>query len=310
MTDSESRKKIIVRAVNFSLGVNIFLSLLKLVLGWLSGSRAVIADGIDSLGDVLASLILLFTTRIINLPPNARHPYGYTKADTVAAKLVAFIILFAGLQLCISTVHNLREGGAREIPSIVAIAAIVLSIAGKHLLALYLKRTAKRMDSPMLKANARNMQNDVVISVSVLVGLVMTHVLKMPLLDSLTALAVSFWIIYVAIRMIISSSLELMDGIEDQGVYSEIIEAVAKVPQVNNPHRIRARKMAQYFMIALDVEVDGNLTLHEAHQLGHQVEEEIRKAIPSVYDVVVHMEPSGFQHPDEVFGVSKTYLKL
>ncbi len=310
MIETQSRNHTIVRAAYFSLGTNIFLSLLKLVMGWLSGSMAVIADGVDSLSDVLSLLILLFTARIINLPPDPRHPYGYTKADTVAAKLVAFIILFAGLQLAISTVGSLHEGTVRETPSAIAIVAVIVSIAGKHLLALYLKTTGKRIDSPMLKANARNMQNDVVISVSVLCGLVLTHVLKMPLLDLLTALAVSLWIIFVAIRMIISSSRELMDGVEDQSVYTNIIAAVERVPMATNPHRIRARKMAHYYMIALDVEVDGKLTLFEAHRVGHQVEDEIRKAIPSVYDVIVHMEPAGVHHPAEAFGVSQKNLGL
>ncbi len=82
---------------------NAFLSVIKIIAGFLSGSMALVADGIDSAGDIFGSLITLFTARIIAKPPNMRHPYGYDKADTIASKLLAFIIFFAGAQLAISS---------------------------------------------------------------------------------------------------------------------------------------------------------------------------------------------------------------
>lgn len=304
MSEANYRQKKIIKASNISLLGNGILSILKISIGWISGSLAVVADGVDSLSDVFASLITLITARIISKPANSRHPYGYDRADTVAAKLVAFIMFFAGAQLTIATIGNLYDGQHRAIPSALAIVVVVVSIVGKQLLARYLNKTGKQIDSPMLRANARNMQNDVIISVSVLIGLVLTHVFKMPLLDSITALAVSVWIMVVAVRMIITSSRELMDGVADQGVYTSIVQAASRVPKVRNPHRIRARKLAHYYMIALDIEVDGNLSLFEAHQIGHQVEDEIKKSIPSTYDVVLHMEPYGTDQHAEVFGVS------
>ncbi|HMM10603.1 MAG TPA: cation diffusion facilitator family transporter [Bacteroidales bacterium] len=298
------RQRQIKRASYISVGANLFLAVLKVVVGLLAGSMAVVADGVDSLSDVLASLITLFTSQIISKPPNKRHPYGYDKADTVASKLVAFVIFFAGAQLAIATIGRLFSDEQSDMPSLFALGIVIVSIFGKQLLSQYLLHLGRQIDSPMLRANGRNMQNDVIISASVLVGLVLTHVFRYPLLDLITALAVSVWIMFVAIRIIITSSRELMDGIEDQTIYSAIVEAVGKVAGAGNPHRIRARKMAHYYMIALDIEVDGNKSLFESHRIGHEVEAQIRKAIPSTYDVVVHVEPVGDLNPDEVFGVS------
>lgn len=305
MIDIRLRQRQIIKASWFSVAGNLLLSSSKIIVGLMAGSLAVVADGIDSFGDIFASLITLFTAQIITKPPDSRHPYGYDKADTVASKLVAFVIFFAGAQLTISTINRLIENSQTEIPSALAIWVLILSIIGKQLLAFYLKRTGNKVDSPMLRANARNMQNDVVISFSVLTGLIMTHLLEMPVLDSITALLVSLWIVFVAVRLIIKSSRELMDGVDDPSIYRTIVDAVSKVPEVNNPHRIRARKMAHYYMIALDVEVDGNKSLAEGHRLGHEVEKQIRNAIPSTYDVVVHVEPTGTIHPDEAYGVSE-----
>ena len=154
---------------------NAILSLLKIILGLISGSLAVIADGIDSASDIVTSIITLITARILSKPPNKKFPYGYEKADTIASKALSFIIFFAGAQLAISTFSNLIENEARSMPSELAIYVTVISIIGKLGLALYQFKVGKKVNSSMLVANARNMQNDVIISLSVLVGLIFSQ---------------------------------------------------------------------------------------------------------------------------------------
>lgn len=304
VTKDATREHQIIRASWLSILVNALLSVLKIVVGLLAGSLAVVADGIDSASDIITSLITLVTARIISKPPNIRHVYGYDKADTVASKLLAFVIFFAGAQLAISTVHRLLENETRELPSIIAVVVVLISIVGKQLLAFYLNNVGKKIDSSMLRANGRNMQNDVVISISVLLGLIFTHLFNMPVLDAITALIVSIWIMIVAVKIIIKTSRELMDGVEDPGVYKTITEAVKQVNEAGNPHRIRVRKMAHYYIVALDIEIDGQLSLDEAHRISHQVEDNIKRKLPNVYDVLIHLEPVGNDNDNEVFGIS------
>src|SRR5512145_954308 len=116
---------------------NAFLSVLKVSAGFISGSLAVVADGIDSSSDIITSIITLITARILTRPPNAKYPYGYDKADTIATKLLSFIIFFAGAQLLITTVRKLIEGGNTEIPSRLAIFITLVSIIGKLLLSVH-----------------------------------------------------------------------------------------------------------------------------------------------------------------------------
>lgn len=306
---TKTREKKIIRASWVAILANAFLSILKIIIGILSGSLSLVADGIDSAGDILGSLITLITARIISRPPNMLHPYGFDKADTIASKLLAFVIFFGGAQLAISAVQRIFSEETAPLPSKIAILIICISIVGKQLLARYLGRTGRKIDSPMLKANARNMQNDVVISAAVLAGLVFTHVFHMPILDAITALFVSIWIIIVAIRIIIQSSRELMDSLDDPGIYHLINQAVSKVEGAYNPHRIRARKMAQYYMIALDIEVNGNKSLDEAHRIAHAVEDEIKSTIKNVYDILIHVEPLGADRSREAFGISANDLR-
>jgi cation diffusion facilitator family transporter len=301
---SSTRNSQIIRASWLSIIVNALLSVIKIVAGIMAGSLAVVADGIDSSGDIVTSLITLFTASIISRPPNMRHPYGYEKADTVATKLLAFVIFFAGAQLAIATFSSLMDNKVRELPSLLAVVVVVLSILGKQGLAYYLRKVAKRTESSMLRANARNMQNDVLISGSVLIGLMFTHLFNMPFLDSVTALLVSIWIMVVAVRIIIDSSRELMDGVEDPNLYKLVTDATLSVDGAGNPHRIRIRKMAHHYLVAMDIEIDGHISLEKAHKISHQVEDNIKQSVPNVYDVIIHLEPVGDDATNEVFGIS------
>jgi len=304
----KSRGNIIIKASWIAIFGNAFLSVIKIIVGLLAGSLALVADGIDSAGDILSSMITIFAARIIAKPPNMHHPYGYDKADTIASKILAFLILFAGAQLAISSFQRLLTGEHIILPSPVASLVVLISIIGKQLLAKYLGKTGREIRSPMLQANAKNMQNDVFVSIAVLLGLVFTHVFNLPVLDVAIALLVSVYIMIVAVKIIVKSSKELMDGVDDPSLYKTILEAVAKIPDAKNPHRLRVRKMAHYYVIALDIEIDGKKSLNEAHNISHEVEDEIRRHIKNVYDVLIHLEPEGADRSHEPFGVSQTDL--
>lgn len=305
---TRSREQLLIRASWVSIAGNAFLATAKIVIGIIAGSIAVLADGIDSASDIFTSFITLIAARIVSRPPDVKFPYGYERADTVASKILAFIIFFAGAQLAISTVQRLLTGAEREIPDMLAVYVTLISIAGKILLARYQHRVGKRTGSAMFLANAKNMVNDILISCTVFAGLAFTLILKNPVFDTITGLAVSVWIMYVAVGIFRKSSLELMDGVDDASVYERIFKAISRVEGVSNPHRARVRKLGYQYIVAVDVEIDGNLSLNEAHRLAHRVEEEIRSELESVYDVMVHTEPSGDDASREKFGVSRENL--
>lgn len=296
----------IIRASWVAVIGNIFLSILKIITGIFAGSLAVLADGIDSASDIATSLITLFTARIMRKPPSPDYPYGYLKADTVATKALSIVILFAGLQLAISTIHGFIEGKKRELPDMLAIYVTLISVAGKILLSLHQLRKGKQTNSEMLKANARNMQNDVLISMAVLIGLFFTFILKMPVFDSVTALAVSIWIIKVGIQIFMQTNRDLMDGVTDKGLYQKVFEAVAKVEGATNPHRLRIRKIGNYLMIAFDIEVDGTISAGEAHIIACRIEKSIRSEIDNIFDIMIHIEPIGGCEEEEKYGVKKS----
>jgi len=303
--DFVEKNKILLRCSWISALGNALLSACKLVLGFFSGSLAGIGDGIDSATDVVVSAVMVFTARIISKPPDREHVYGHEKAEGIATKILSLVIFYAGMQMLITSVKQTFGGQEREIPSMLALYVTFFSIAGKLLLAWYQFAQGKRTGSQMLIANAKNMRNDVVISLSVLTGLFFTFILEMPVLDAITGIVVSGFILKTAIGIFMESNVELMDSVEDVSVYDRIFEAVDAVPAAEHPHRVRARMVGGMYIISLDFEVGGEMSITQAHNIANEVEKRIREKIENVYDIRIHVEPKGTVHKDEKFGVER-----
>ena len=310
MTTKEiSKEKVVMSASWVSTIGNFILSASKIGIGLWAGSLAVLGDGLDSATDVIISVVMIFTARIMMRPPTRKYAYGFGKAEGVATKVLSLIVFIAGIQMVISSLEAMFSDEVRALPSMMAIWVTVFSIAGKLLLAWYQFRQGKKVGSPMLTANAKNMRNDVIISVGVLLGLFFTFILDMPVLDAVTGFVISAFIIKTGVEIFMDSNAELMDGVKDETVYQKIFEAVERVDGASNPHRVRSRLVSGLYEIVLDIEADGNITLDEAHSIAEAVEESIKAEVCNVYDIFVHVEPRGKCHADERFGISHEMME-
>ena len=304
-----NREQEIIKASWISIIGNALLALLKVVFGMLAGSLAVVADGIDSIEDVITSLITLIAANVISRPPNIKFPYGYGKAETIATRILALIIFMAGVELAIVAIRKMITGITFEISLPLAVSVTIISIICKVLLSFHLFKIGNRINCQMLIANAKNMQNDVLISFSVLIGLISSHIFKMPVIDSIAALIVSAWILKVAIQIFLQTNLELMDGTKDYKIYNQIFKAIDSVEGVQNPHRVTVRNIGYKLKIGVDIEVDGNLTLKRAHEISHEVEQSIKSKINDLFDVSIHVEPIGDNTEEKEYGISRDSLQ-
>lgn len=304
---SLKKARIIKTAAITALIGNTLLAVIKITTGIYSGSYAVIGDGIDSSMDVLIAIMSLIVARIISRPADETHPWGHGKAETVATALLSCILFFAGAQLILSSGRDIFLGGQHEVPSLPALIVTVVSIAGKLLLAWSQHLFGKKADSPMLKANAKNMTADVLLSVGVLVGLGLSMIFHVGVIDSYAAVLVGLWVIKSALGIFMEVNAELMDGGTDKHYYQVVFDAVKSVEEVTNPHRVRMRRIAGLWDIDIDIEVPPNKTVIEAHWIAYKVEEAIKARVHNVYDIMVHIEPAG-NTEDEGFGLSAETL--
>jgi len=291
-------------AAMIAIAGNAVLAGIKIAAGIFTNSGALVGDGIDSSADVIISVITLAIVKIISKPADEDHPWGHGRVETVTTVLLSFIIFFAGAQLIVSSVSNLLSGAQHFVPSAMAIMVTLISIAGKILLALSQYILGRRANSAMIIANAKNMASDVFISLGVLVGLVISNFTGSTYADTIIAILIGLWIIKAAIGIFLEANLELMDGNNDMEPYRIIVDVVKSVRGATNPHRARIRRVAGFWDISFDIDVDPDCTVLEAHGIASQVEDEIKQNLENVYDIMVHIEPHG-DDAVEMFGLSE-----
>ena len=301
--------KLIRLAGIIALAGNLFLCSAKLLAGAITGSLAVLADGLDSAGDVAIACMTLIISVIISRPSDKDHPWGYGRAETTGSMVLSFIIFFAGSQLSISAAKKLyeifRHGMQVPIPSLPAVIVTCVSIGGKILLSYSQHVIGKKAGSAIISANAQNMLSDVIISASVLFGIGCAVFFKQPVLDPIVAFLVGLWIIKNAVFLFREINIELMDGNRDEELYRKLFEAIRSVDGVTNPHRARIRKIAAYLDIDLDIEVSPDMSVREAHEKAEAVSAAVKNSIPNIYDIMIHVEPAGLicEYEEEGFGL-------
>lgn len=298
---------ILKKASWFGIVGNGLLSAVKISFGLITGSLALVGDGIDSFTDIISSIITLITAGYIEEPPDSEHPWGHGRAETISTKLMSFIIFFAGSQLLISSVKRFFSE-TPPLPDKLAIWVTVFAIFGKIIVTLVKYSLGKKAKSNLLMADALNSKYDVFLSISVLIGIGLTLYLGIPAIDALTSFILSLFILRSAYKIFLETTAELMDSVEDPELYQKLFNALETVQGVHNPHRCRIRRISSRYDIDLDIEVDGSLSLREAHELAQEAEDAIKESLVEVYDIMIHVEPLGDGEHSEQFGLSPNSL--
>ncbi len=301
----DSRTTTIRKAGWIALFGNATLAIAKIITGTVSNSLSVISDGIDSSTDVLIAAMTLVAASISAKPGDREHPYGHGRIETVASAVISFIVFFAGGQVFLTAVKDLISGTPGSMPSVLAIVITSLSVVGKLGLAWSQFHYGKISGSAMLVANGKNMRGDVVTSLAVLTGLGLAHLTGFTAFDKIFAILVSLWILKNAVGIFLEANLELMDGMNDHGRYSDVFHAVSHIQLAANPHRVRIRHLGSTLVVDLDIEVAPETSVLAAHRVAVQVENSIKEHIPEVYDVIVHIEPKGNVEPER-FGLAQS----
>jgi cation diffusion facilitator family transporter len=307
-----NKSRLIKLAALISLAGNTVLALLKIGAGWMANSSALVSDGIDSSVDVLVAVMTLAVVRIMARPADKEHPWGHGRAETMGTTVLAFLIFFAGAQVVVQAISTLVAGGQSEVPGGLALVVSGVSVAGKLLLSWSQYAMGRRAQSAILKANAKNMAGDVLISLGVLVGVGASIAMDMPVLDPVVAGLVGLWVVRTAVCLFLETNTELMDGNTDTAAYRTVFAAVCSVPGAHNPHRARMRRIAGLWDVDIDIEVAPQLTVEEAHRIACEVEFAIKNQLDNIYDIVVHVEPRGGKecHAQEGYGLSAGDLKI
>jgi cation diffusion facilitator family transporter len=285
------------------------LGILKVSIGFFTNSLAILADGIDSVTDIITSFLTLIASKIANKPADESHPYGHERIEPIITKILSIVILFAGYQVLYNALSRLfSEQVTIEQPFLIFVVSII-SVLIKLFLYFYKKNIGKKINSSSVIADAMNMRNDVFTSTSVAVGILIFYLTGITWIDSVIAIFVSIIIFKVGIEMFLETSNELMDGSKELGeIYKITIEAAENFNCIKNPHKIRVRKSGYVYFVDLHIELNPNMSIKEANQITEKYENKIKELNNYIKDVVIHMEPYE-NDENEGYGLDKNQIK-
>jgi len=284
------------RAAVVGLSINLALGVIKLAGGIAAHSFALIADSVNSLGDVLTSAVVVFAFRIAQRPPNPRHPYGHMRAEAVAGSNMALLVVFSAVMIAWEAIEHLTD--QHPVPPVWALWIAGGNVVIKELLFHYKTRIGRRTGSAALLANAWDHRSDALCSLAVLIGLALIRFGGPAWIsaDEIASLVVAAAIIWSGGRLFWSSSRELLDMQADDELVAEVRRTAESVPEVRAIETLLVRKAGLEFFVDIHIEVDEHLTVAAGHLIGHQVKDRLLSEFPAIRDVLVHLEP--YPHPD------------
>lgn len=277
--------------------VSAALAATNIVVGLMAGSSSVLAVGVEFLGDVLASLVVLTGMVVASKPPDTNHPYGHGRFELLAALAVGLVLVAGGAGISYRSLQ--RIGDVHPPPDFYAIWALVAAIVIRTVMSTIKFRVGKRIGSESLVADAWNDAVDILSASAALValGLTLYDPARFLAADHFGGFAVGLVVIFTGLRVMRDTSLHLMDTMPAPGLLDEIRRTALAAPGVHGVEKCFARKTGLKYHVDLHLEVDPRITVWESHQIATAVRFRIREQLPFIADVLVHIEPSPLLNP-------------
>jgi cation diffusion facilitator family transporter len=267
------------------------LSAAKITVGLHANSTAVVSDGLESAGDVLASGLALFGLILAAKPPDSEHPYGHGRGEILSALIVGMMLTASGALISFRSLERVRE--VQHAPAAYAMWPLIASIVIKIFMSLWKRRLGRKIGSSALLADAWNDTVDILSGATALValGITLYDPVKYVAADHLGGAAVGVIVIFLGVRVVRDTTLQLMDTMPDSKALDEIRQVALRVPGALGIEKCYARKTGLQWHVDLHLEVDPGMSVYESHEIATQVRIRIREELDWVADVLVHVEP-------------------
>ena len=282
------------RLALFGLIVNVFLAAAKILAGVIGHAYVLIADGIESALDVGGSIVIWGGLTVAARPPDQTHPYGHGKAEPIAAVIVAAGVLAAAVVLAIESVREIFL--PHHAPAPWTLAVLVVTVIIKETLYRYTIRFGQKVESTAVKTDAWHHRMDALTSIAAFIGISVALIggEKWQSADDWAALLACALIAANGIRLARPAFYEIMDTAPGGKIVRSIRVVASSVAGVVEVEKCRARKMGLDYYVDLHVGVDGNISVHQGHEIAHRVKSAIQQSDSRIADVLVHIEPA---HP-------------
>lgn len=293
-----SRLQRSLRVTFLGMVANTLLAAAKMATGVVGHSHALVADGVESLADLFSSIIVWRGLVVAAAPADEDHPYGHGKAEPLAAAVVSTMLLLAAVGITVQAIREIVQ--PHRGPSAYTLLVLVVVVVIKETLFCFVLREGISVESSAVRTDAWHHRSDAITSLAAGIGISVALVggKDYEMADDVAAIVAAGIIAWNGWRLLRPSLDELMDASPDPVVAErvrDIAEATAGVARVE---KCIVRKMGYHFFVDMHVEVDPQMTVQRAHQIAHDVKDQVRTRFPEVYDVLVHIEPAGQRAQD------------
>jgi cation diffusion facilitator family transporter len=285
------------RAILFSLAVGVLLLVLKFGAWFLTGSAVIFSDAMESIVNVAAAAMALYSLALAHAPADADHPYGHGKIEFVSAAVEGGMILVAAVVIVIQAIKELLVGGGLRVQDFgIGITLMVVALLANGIAGAVLIRIGRRRRSPTLQADGKHLISDMVTSVAALIALVLILLTGQTWIDAAAALLAAGYIGWTGMKLLRQSAAGLMDeqDLADQLLLQSILDGHlfpdGKPPQICSYHKLRHRHTGRYHWVDFHIMVPAWWNIEQGHQAASAIEYEIEQALMEG-NATAHVEP-------------------
>jgi len=288
----KTNEEIAMRVSKATLAVNVFLSVLKLFVGLLANSAALVADAVNSISDVLSTIVVMIGVKLGNRVSDKDHPYGHERYECAAALILSAFVFVTGIMIGYNGVQKIIAGSHGElvIPGAIALVAAAITMVVKEALYWYTRAAAKKTGLSVLMAFAWDHRSDVLSGAGAFIGILGARI-GLPILDPIAAVVISLLILRVAVTIFKDAMRRMTDTSCDEELEKEIIALALEQRDVLGVDKINTRLFGDRVYVDLEISADGDVSLHEAHNTAQRVHDAIEVRYEQVKHCMVHVNP-------------------
>lgn len=289
-SEDKLRESTINKLTIVGVGGNVVLTLLKFIAGILGNSMAMVSDAIHSLSDVLATAIAFAGSKVASKEADEHHQFGHERFECLASLALGIILAVTGLSIGVAGAQALISGSWQHAaaPTYLALGAAVVSIVVKEAMFHYTRHHARIIKSSAFEADAWHHRSDALSSIGALVG-IGASILGFPMGDAIASIVICGFILKVAWEVISDAVNNMMDTPCGPEMERAIGECITAFPQVIRLDMLRTRSFGSKIFVDAEIALDGSMSLHDAHEISHDVHDAVERKFPDVKHIMIHV---------------------
>ena len=268
---------------------NIFLLIIKAIIGIITNSQAMIADSVNSAGDIFSSTMTYIGNKIASRPSDHSHNLGHGKAEYIFSMLISISMILIGIKLFSSSFNSLVYKTNYKFSWLLVIVCI-LTIVIKLALYLYTHAISKKHNNLLIEANAKDHRNDCFVTVFTLIAALLSFY-NILWFDGIVGIGISIWICITGIKIFLKSYDVLMDRAISEEGKQKVLDIINNYPEIKKIQHFNSTPVGYKYQISFTIYVDGSLSTFESHDIANKLEKEIASKIEEIYLTVIHVNP-------------------